>query len=110
MTFRNPWIDPRVLQVKSSDAEAYLRKRGWVRAKCANPNMNAFANSTNVVCVAQLDHADDFSQRMIELISALAQIEDRYAVDVLSDILQPANALTPVNGAAAPQATETAAS
>jgi hypothetical protein len=112
MKFRNPWIDPRVIQVKASDAETYLLEHGWVRIKSAHANKHAFASSTDeksasVVQVAQLEEASDFPQRMIELIGDLATIEDRYAGDVLSDILHAKSA---GNGAAKSQAARSAAS
>ncbi len=115
MKFRNPWIDPRVLQVKPADAEAYLLERGWVRVKSAHQNKHAFANSANetsasVVQVAQLDQASDFPQRMIELIGDLATIENRYAGDVLNDILLATKAPNAGNGAAQTQTAQGAAS
>ena len=41
-------------------------------------------------------------QRMIDLVSDLAHFEDRSAIDVLNDMLQPSGD-TPVNGSAVQQ-------
>ena len=105
MTFGNPWIDPRIGQMKPADAGAYLLNHGWIQVESANPNMTAFASSSNpeeasVVCVPQLDQARDYPLRVIELISDLALVEKRWAVDVLSDILQARTAPAVGNGAA----------
>jgi hypothetical protein len=108
----NPWIDPRIVQIKPSDAELYLRHHGWIPVDSSNPHMKAFASSANpedasVVCVPQLEQATDYAQRTVEFVGDLATIEDRYAGDVLSDILQAKSA---GNGAAQSQAAHSAAS
>jgi hypothetical protein len=41
-TFRNPWVDPRVLDVRLADAEAYLRDRGWQEADSSMPHVKRF--------------------------------------------------------------------
>jgi hypothetical protein len=115
MKFRNPWVDPRVLELKPADAQGYLANHGWKAMAPYSVNLTAYSRPGEaadgpVVYVLTRQDALEYPQRMIELVAALAFAEDRWAVDVLSDILQAKNALTPVNGAAAPQATETAAS
>ena len=42
MKFRNPWIDPRVAQVRSSAAQAYLRAHGWQPLSAEQPNLLSF--------------------------------------------------------------------
>jgi hypothetical protein len=115
MKFRNPWVDPRVLQLKATDAEAYLANHGWKPMTPYSTNVTAYSRSGDaadgpIVYVPTRYEAIEYPQRMIELVAALAFAEDRWAVDVLSDILQAKNAPTPINGTAAQQATETAAS
>jgi hypothetical protein len=60
-----------------------------------------------MVRVPLLEQARDYAQRIIELITDLALAEGRYAVEVLNDILQQANAeAVPPNGPTAPVKTE----
>lgn len=92
MKFRNPWIDPRVLLVKSADARAYLLKHGWKLLSSESNPMLHFEGPPGDGCrpsvwVPMREQAGDYPQRIIELISDLAQVEDRYAVEVLNDIL-----------------------
>jgi hypothetical protein len=97
MTFRNPWIDPRVVQVRSAAAQTYLRQHGWKALPPEQPNFVPFEgppgdDDSPVVRVPMLEQARDYSQRVIEMITNLALAEGRYAVDVLNDILQQATA------------------
>ena len=61
----------------------------------------------NVLLPSKLEHGPQV-QRMIELVSDVALYEDRWAVDVLNDMLrQPVNAALP-NGPAVPAQAEPA--
>ncbi len=99
MKFRNPWIDPRIVHAKPEAAEAYLLAHGWqLVGPTANPMLLMFEAPLNgeetptVLVPVQIDEGP-MLQRMIDLIADLASIEDRWAVDVLRDILaQPAEA------------------
>ena len=42
MKFRNPWIDPRVVQVRPAAAQAYLRAHGWMVLPAEQPNLLSF--------------------------------------------------------------------
>jgi len=105
MKFRNPWIDPRVLQVKISDAEAYLAQHGWEAlepiTKLAIPYQRGADGP--IVNLPQLEDAIDYPQRVIDLVAALAFAENRWAVEVLADLLQAKSAPNGGNGAAAEQ-------
>jgi hypothetical protein len=95
MKFRNPWIDPRVVEVRSAAAQAYLRQRGWQSLPHEQPHLLPFEGppgnpERGTVQVPLREHARDYPQRIIELITDLALAEERYAVDVLNDILQQA--------------------
>jgi hypothetical protein len=98
MKFRDPWIDPRVGQVRAAAARAYLVQRGWKPLPAEQPNLLRFegpdgGEGSPVVRVPELEQARDYPQRVIELITDLALAEDRYAVEVLNDVLrQPAEA------------------
>jgi hypothetical protein len=112
MKLRNPWIDPRVFEVKPVDAEAYLVQHGWKRLEAVQPNMIPYAcfcegKDGPIVCVPQLDQARDYPQRIIELLTELALVEDRYAVDVLNELLQAKNLPETPNGHAKQRPAET---
>ena len=98
MMLRNPWIDPRVKQVRSAAVRAYLLQRGWKPLPVEQPNLLPFerpnaSDDRPVVHVPVLEQARDYPQRVIELITDLALADDRYAVDVLNDVLrQPVDA------------------
>jgi hypothetical protein len=97
MKFRNPWIDPRIVQVQPENARAYLLRRGWKSlGPAVNPVLEMFEgpkpeeDGPTVLVPLQVDEGP-MLQRMIELVSDLACLEERWAVDVLQDILrQPA--------------------
>jgi hypothetical protein len=116
MKFRNPWIDPRVLQVHAGAAQTYLRQRGWKPLPAEQPNLLRFegppGGDSRTVRVPLLEQARDYTQRVIELITDLAVAEDRYAVEVLEEILRqpPPELATPMHGATTPTPTEHAAS
>ena len=97
MKFRNPWIDPRVAQVRSAAAQAYLHSHGWQLLPPEQPNLLSFLRASDAddspkVHVPMLEQARDYPQRIIELITDLALAEGRYAVDVLNDVLQQESA------------------
>jgi len=93
--FLNPWIDPRVQLIRPIQAEKYLRSHGWQPYPSRNPRFPGFqpphrANYTPLVGIPQIDdgtEGSDYIQRMIELVSDIAKFEERYAVDVLNEIL-----------------------
>ncbi len=93
MKFRNPWIDPRVVKVRSQAAQAYLLQHGWKRLPADQPSLLPFAGpkagkNPPIVRVPLREQARDYSQRVIELVTDLALAEGRYAVEVLDEILQ----------------------
>ena len=86
MKFHNPWIDPRIVQVQPEDAKAYLRRRGWKSLGPAlNPLLETFEGpahgpETPMVLVPLAVDQGPLLQRMIDLVSDLARLEDRWAV------------------------------
>jgi hypothetical protein len=93
-----PWIDPRVMQVKVADVEAYLRRRGWAPVASPRSQMQLFKGpaaddgESIVQALPTAEQGSDYVQRLIDVITNLAVIEDRYAVEVLNDILVAAGA------------------
>ena len=115
MMLKNPWIDPRVCQVKPTDAEAYLVQRGWKRDEPVRAGFIPFSRGSAAeeflsIQVPQLEHAKDYLQRMIEMIGDLAIAEDRYAAELLTEILHARGSSMAANGAGVPCPTETVAS
>jgi hypothetical protein len=108
MRFRNPWIDPRVVQLGPGQARAYLVRRGWKSlGPAGNPILEMFEgpderDDTPTVLVPLETDQGPMLQRMIELVGELARFEDRWAVDVLNEMLQPSVA-APANGPATHQ-------
>jgi hypothetical protein len=115
MKFRNPWIDPRIVQVRPAEAKTYLLRRGWKALGPANnPLLEMFEgpgegdNTPSVLVPLELDQGP-MLQRMIDLVSDLAHFEDRWAVDVLNDILHQPNAESvPAMGTNVPEKAEPA--
>ena len=98
MHFRNPWIDPRVTQVRSAAVRAYLLAHGWTALPAEQPNLLPFESPAGedapAVRVPVMEDARDYPQRMVELLTDVALAEDRYAVEVLNDILQQQSAVS----------------
>jgi hypothetical protein len=93
MKLRNPWVDPRVAEVRSNAAQAYLVEHGWEPLTGEQPNMSAFTRpkttkNSPIVQVPLRENARDYTQRVIEFVTDLALAEGRHAVDVLNEILQ----------------------
>ena len=94
MKLRNPWIDPRILQVRPEAAQAYLETRGWKPlGPAVNPLLLAYegpGNGGNVPTVLVPRQTDEgpMLQRMIDLVGEVALFEKRYAGHVLDEMLQ----------------------
>jgi hypothetical protein len=115
MKFRNPWIDPRIVQVRPEAVQAYLLSKGWQylgRAEAA-PYMLMFdtpqprEDKPNVLLPLKWDYGSDL-QRLIDLVSEVALHEDRWAVDVLADMLRQPVESVPANRAGLPVSAESA--
>ena len=106
MKFRNPWIDPRILQVRPEAVQAYLLSHGWeYLGPAAVPDMLMFdtprprGDKPNVLLPLKLEDGA-YVQRLIELVGDVALHEDRWAVDVLNDMLRQHVESAPSNGPA----------
>src|SRR5919202_1891872 len=95
---RNPyrrWIDPRVYRLRTADVVAYLVGRDWKELPPDRQGFRAFQEPTGTVVngrpVCQFvptGEADDLPLRMFELVTGLAEFEDRQASAVIDDILK----------------------
>ncbi len=114
MKFRNPWIDPRIVQLRPGQAQAYLQGHGWkLIGPAQNPLFLLFAapgqgeDGPSVLVPLQLDQGP-MLQRMIEVVEDVARHEDRWAVEVLNEMVRQPADLAPANGPAAPAKAEVA--
>ncbi len=90
--FRNPWVDPRVLDVRPADAEAYLRDRGWQEADSAMSHVKRFISpprgaDREAVYVPETLDDGPLLNLLVECIGKVATWEGRYAGDVLNELL-----------------------
>jgi hypothetical protein len=114
MKLRNPWIDPRVAQLRPESVQAYLLCHGWKSlGPAGDPHLLRFEraeedeDAPTVFVPLQSDDGPGL-QWMIDLVGALAVWEHRFAGDVLTDILQHADG-GPPNGAPPEQPRQTGA-
>ncbi len=95
MKFRNAWIDPRIVQLRPEDAQVYLTRKGWkLIGPAINPDLLRYeiqgdASVPMVFVPIWVDEGAGL-QWMIDLVADLARFEDRWAVEVLNDMLRPA--------------------
>ena len=89
--FRNPWIDPRVLDVQPADAEAYLRTRGWEEAESGNPHWKRFLSPTGrdreAVLLPTATPDDALVNLLVECVGKIAAWEGRFAGELLNELL-----------------------
>lgn len=90
------WVDPRICLVRVADLRAYLLARGWQVHPQARSEMIFFEKAegadSRTIAVPSSEEFSDYIQRITEAITSLAGSEQRYAVEVLDDILSQANA------------------
>jgi hypothetical protein len=104
MTFSNPWIDPRILQVNPEAVRAYLLSHGWEDLGPATmPGLEMFdtplprGDRANVLLPTSLEHPYQI-QRLVELVTEVALYERRFAGEVLNDLLATSANGTEGNG------------
>lgn len=91
--FRNPWIDRRVVNVRAAGARDYLLRHGWEPLDTPDAAIKLYAgpvaDSGRRVTqpVPLFEEGDDYVQRIVELITNVAILEDRTAVEVLDEML-----------------------
>jgi GTP1/Obg family GTP-binding protein len=89
----DPWIDPRYKLVTAAQAEDYLQRHGWQKRAYPMPEVHVFegpvADSGRPIrqYVPQIESTDDFHRCMLDVITSVARLEKRRAVDVLDDML-----------------------
>lgn len=95
MHYYAPWVDPRVKLVRSKQIITYLRRLGWNEEGLVRKHFICFRHPTkkSAVFLPTLEGGDDYGLCIFEAVTELARIEERYAGDVLTDLLaEPAEA------------------
>lgn len=108
------WLDPRLRTVRVADIRAYLLRKGWKPVPPDRPHVLVFQEP--MVCeegplyqfVPETEQRRDYVARIYELLAALGEIENRYAGDILTDILRQSPESVPATGPAVPLPTEPA--
>jgi hypothetical protein len=101
----DPWIDARVSDVQPEQARTYVLTHGWVQKPFPRREMWLFEGPLDDegqpirLFVPSERNGSDYPECIARLVTALAVIEDRYAVAVLNDMLAPANGPPPGDGA-----------
>ena len=99
------WVDPRYRSLRQADVIAYLRDRGWKPLPPDRCGLLAFQEPTaetvngEPLCqfVPDSEEYDNYATLIFELITGLAEFEDRQASEVIDDILRLAGS-EPSNG------------
>jgi hypothetical protein len=88
------WIDPRMFSVRIEAIQSYLLGKGWKSVPTDRPHVLVFQEPVVgpegplYQWVPDSEHGRDFPQQVYELLAAIADVENRYAGDVLTDILR----------------------
>src|ERR1700694_4872403 len=86
------WIDSRLCAVRVADLQAYLLRKGWKPVAPDRPHVLVFQepgteeDGPRYQFVPDSEQGRDYPAQVYERIAALAEIEDRYAGDVLTDV------------------------
>lgn len=103
------WVDPRVRTLRVAEVTAYLFSRGWTAVPPDRPGYLVFQEPPSLEeeeepyyqFVPDSEEVD-LPLRMFELVTGLAEVEDRQASTVIDDILRLARERE-ANGAAQDQ-------
>lgn len=89
MNFYYPWIDPRVKRIRSGDLVDYLRKQAWREEPSKREFFFCYRHPVKktAVYVPTPEETDDAELCILDAVTQLAKIEERYAGAVLDDLL-----------------------
>ena len=104
------WIDRRVHTLRAEDVTAYLRQRGWQELPPDRSGLLVYQEPSGELVngrplcqfVPAFETYDDYPLRMFELITGLAEFEDRQASEVIDDIMRLAGRDLPGGAAQKP--------
>jgi hypothetical protein len=112
-SLRRRWLDPRLNAVRVADLTDYLNRKGWKQVPSDRSGFLVFeepmvgSDGPLYQFVPETEAWDGFAAWVYELIGALAEYEDRFAGDVLADVLS-AHTGDGANGVAAGRPPQTA--
>ncbi len=92
-TVRRRWLDPRLAEVRVADIRAYLLSKGWKPVPPDRTGVLAFEepvvdeDGPLYQWIPENEQSRDYPAHVYELLAVLAEIEDRSAVKVLTDLL-----------------------
>ncbi len=87
------WVDPRIDRVTVDEVRTYLQNRGWRSQPFPGPELLVFEGPRDddgapiIQVLPSSERLKDYRMRVENLIGALSVIEERPAVDVLTDML-----------------------
>jgi hypothetical protein len=90
------WVDPRYRTLRQQDVITYLRLRGWTEVSTDRPGFLVFQEPPGqdtddapfYQFVPESEKYANYPQAMFELLTGLAEIENRQATEVIEDIVQ----------------------
>jgi hypothetical protein len=101
------WVDQRFRLLHLADVVAYLERHGWKSVPPDRPGFLVFQEPTTppgeeplYQFVPNSETYSDYGQRMFELLTGLAEVEDRQASATIDDILRLAAERQQGNGVA----------
>lgn len=98
------WIDPRVAQVSAEQMRAYMLDHGWKLQPYPRPELLVFGGQVDdhglpiIQVLPSSERMSDFRIRVEELLGSLGALEDRYAGDILSDVLRYPKTVATMSG------------
>jgi len=90
----SPWIDPRVERVAPPDVRRYMLTHGWEVQSPPSADLVVFGGPVDddgepiTLVLPASERMADFRARGIDLIGALGILENRYAVEILDEMLR----------------------
>jgi hypothetical protein len=105
------WIDPRFEAVRVTQVQSYLFARGWEALPYPRSELLVFRGASDdagqpiLQILPAAETMADYRPRLVELITALAAIENRTAAAILDDMLAnpSVDRPSPTNGASSVQ-------
>ncbi len=88
------WADPRLASVRVAQLASYLGSRGWKEVPPDRPGFRVFeepgadGGERLYQFLPEAEGWEGYSAQVYDLIAAVAEVEDRYAGDVLTDVLR----------------------
>lgn len=77
------WLDPRLEAVRIAHVQAYMVAHGWQSLPYPRPELLVFQGVNDDAGQPASERMADYQARLVELITALATIENRTAAAIL---------------------------